>query len=139
MSTESQYTDIRAALTTQLSTMTGVPAVAWENASYTPVVGTPYLTPSVLWAEGSQAELGVAGRNWERGIYQITCVYPPNTGMGALNTMIGKLRDRFKRGTVLTYNGVTVTIRKVIVSGQSIDASGIRQPVSISFYTQVAN
>lgn len=150
MSTESQYTDIRAALTAQLSTMTGVPAVAWENSSYTPVVGTPYLIPNVLWAEGSQAELGASGRNWERGIYQITCVYPAGAGTGALNTMIGKLRDRFKRGTVLTYNGVIVTIRKVSVSPMSIDnsstagaavagISGASCAVSISFYSQVAN
>jgi len=136
---ETLYTDIRAALVTQLSTMTGVPAVAWENSTYSPVVGTPYLIPSVLWAEGSQAELGVNGRNWERGIYQITAVYPANAGVGLINAMAGKIRERFKRGTELVYNGVTVKIRKVYLGPQTIEAAGIQQPVSIAFYSQVAN
>ncbi len=70
------YTDIRAALEQRLSTMPGLPAVAWENVKYVPVVGTPYLEPALMWAEGAQAEIGATGRNWERGIYQITAVFP---------------------------------------------------------------
>jgi hypothetical protein len=128
---ETLYSDIRAALTAQLKTMPGLPDVAWENMPYTPVVGTPYLTPVILWAEGSQAELGVTGSNWERGIYQIACNYPPNQGSGALNAMLGKIRERFKRGTRLTYNGLTVTIRKVYPGPNGI--------ISIAFYCFAAN
>lgn len=138
MSTESQYTDIRAALATQLSTMTGVPDVAWENKAYTPT-GVPYLMPIVMWADSEVAEIGLSGSNRESGVYQITCVYPTNAGTGDLNTMLGKLRDRFKRGTKLVYNGITVTIRKCSLNPCTIDATGIRQPISVSFFTTISN
>lgn len=136
---ETQYTDIRAALTAQLNTMTGVPAVAWENSPYTPVVGIPYLKPTILWAESFQAELGVSGANNESGIYQITVNYPLNQGMAPINSMVGKLRSWFKRGTILTYNGLYVTIRKVSLGPLNTGDAWISQPVSISFYTRTSN
>ena len=139
MSTETQYIDIRAALTTQLSTMVGVPDVAWENNSYTPVANRPYLIPTILWAESTVAEIGTNGANRESGIYQITCIYPPNGGLNPIHTMLGKLRDRFKRGTQMAYNGIIVTVRKCSLNPHTIDASGIRQPISISFFTTISN
>lgn len=134
------YNDIRSALTKQLADMPAVPAVAWDNFAFTPTTGTPYLKPTILWAESSQAELGEAGRNWEQGVYQITCIYPKNEGSKSMLAMAGKIKDRFKRGTVLTFNAVTVTIRKVYLGPESPGAPDRTQlPISIAFYCQAAN
>lgn len=106
------YNDIRAALTARLMAMTDLPDVAWENTAYTPTVGVPYLVPSIMWGESFQAEYGTSGLNREVGIYQIRCVYPDGEGEGPLLNMIGRIKTHFKRGTTLTYNGLTVTVRK---------------------------
>lgn len=136
---ETMYSDIRTALSQRLETMPGVIAVAWENARFVPTTGVPYLIPSVMWGEAQQAEQGATGRNWEIGVYQITAVYPGGTGVTEINTMAGKIKERFKRGTVLTYNGVYVTVRKVYLNPQTITDAGVRQPISIPFYCQAAN
>jgi len=126
-----QYTDIRGALAARLHALEPGIVVAWENFSYTPVAGVPYLVPTMLWGEGVQAELGETGRNWETGIYQLMlCNIPEGEGINSLNTLAGTLRNHFKRGTTLVYNGVTVTVRKVYLTHNIL---------SIAFYTQVAN
>ena len=125
------YTDIRAALTAHLASMADLPEVAWENVGFTPTTGTPYLKPEILWSESFQSEIGTDGANRESGIYQITCSYPPGEGSGPLNAMLGKIRDRFKRGTTLTYNGLTVKIRKVYPGPGGI--------ISIAFYCTAPN
>ena len=133
------YTDIRAALEQRLSSLPGLPAVAWENVKYTPVVGTPYLEPIIMWAEATQAEIGVTGRNWERGIYQITAVYPLDKGSSALEVMTGNIREWFKRGTELQQNGLTVKVKNVYPGPRSTDNAGVRQPISIVFFCQTPN
>lgn len=126
------YSDIRAALANQLKDTTGIIAIAWENTKYTPVTGTPYLVPTLMMAEPSQATLGTDGLNQEMGIYQITIMnYPVDKGVGAQLGMAGKLKTRFKRGTILTYNDVQVRIRKAYLSGNNI--------VTVAFYSQVPN
>lgn len=127
---ETLYADIRAALTQHLKDMPGLPDVAWENMGYVPTVGVPYLKPDILWGESFQAEYGTNGANRESGIYQVACNYPPGEGTGPLNAMLGKLRERFKRGTTLTYNGLTVKIRKAYPSGNIM---------SIAFYCTAPN
>ena len=106
------YTDIRAALASHLMALPDLPDVAWENTAYTPEVGKPYLVPNVMWGESFQAEYGTNGLNREVGIYQIQCVYPDGEGAGPLNAMIDAVKTHFKRGTKITYNGLTVTITK---------------------------
>jgi hypothetical protein len=133
------YTDIRSALTARLLTLGGLPDVAWENKDYKPVLGTPYLRPEVLWAEPTQAAIGDAGANWEKGIYQITLVYPDGEGNGRINAMSGKLKDLFKRGTSLAANGLTVRIKKAYLGPQSVNKLGVEQPLSVQFYCQAPN
>lgn len=125
------YNDIREALTTHLEGMADLPEVAWENMPYTPTTHVPYLAPSVMWAEPTQAEFGTNGMNHERGIYQIACVYPEGQGTEQLNLMMGKLKVRFKRGTTLQANGLTVIVRKCYAN-----ANGV---VSIPFYCLAEN
>lgn len=138
MSTTS-YIDIRAALEQRLTAMPGIPAVAWENKGYDPVKGVPFLAPSILWAESSQAEIGTEGRNWETGIFQITMNYPTNQGPGPTATMAGLIREWFKRGTELSANGVTVKIKKAYLGPVGVTAVGISQPISIVFFSHTAN
>jgi hypothetical protein len=147
---ETVYTEIRAALSQHLKNMPGVYSIAWENAPFSTTIGQPYLIPTVLWTEGSQAELGANGRNWERGIYQITCIYPSGTGTGESTKFAGLVQQRFKRGTVLNFGSISLTVRKVYLGRTTNDNSssagsavsgttGYSMPISIAFYSQVEN
>jgi len=135
------YTDIRAALAARLNALTGKPAVAWENVQYTPVLGTPYLAPFLMMGEPSVATIGTDGTNQEVGIYQITLAnYPTNAGTGAILAMAGSIKYWFKRGTILSHNGVNVRIRKCFIGNLDYsNTAGVQLPLSISFYTQVNN
>ena len=135
------YIDIRAALTNHLKALPGLPEVAYENKSYNPIVGQAYIRPALLWGESFQAEQGPNGRNWECGVYQLSCVCPADKGAGPILVILGQLKDHFKRGTELSYNGVVVKIRKVHLSGLPPRSEGPNYeiPLSISFYCQADN
>lgn len=129
---ETLYIDIRAALSAHLKDMVGVIAVAWENMQYVPVTDVPYLIPALMMSEPSQATLGTDGLNHESGIYQITIAnYATGKGSAAQLLMAGKLKERFKRGTILTSNGVILRIRKTSLTANSI--------ISIYFSSYVTN
>lgn len=126
------YIDIRRALSEHLKTMPDVVDIAWENVAYTPTLDTPYLIPALMMAECFQAEIGIAGLNQESGIYQLTLVNcPSGRGINTNLDIMGKLKERFKRGTILTHNGVSVRVRKTYLTGDNI--------ISVAFYTQVPN
>ena len=42
------YTNIQAALDTELNTISGSPSIAWPNTAFTPTHGTLYLEPTLL-------------------------------------------------------------------------------------------
>jgi hypothetical protein len=127
---ETVYADIRAALTAHLLLLPSLPDVAWENSSFIPTPESIYLKPEIIWAEGDAAGIGPQAGNVERGIYQLAIVTPPNTGPSKLNELRGALREHFKRGTSLTYNGLTITVRKAY-PGPSM--------LSVAFYSYTDN
>jgi hypothetical protein len=135
----SPRSDIRAAFTTKLLTLPSLPSVAWENTPFTPVIGTPYLRPFLLPGEPVQAELGVSGQNRHVGIYQVSIYAPVGGGVGVINDLVDALCDHFKRGTVLTYSPITLTVEKSF-SGPTIQETDWQHvPISIRYYLLAAN
>ena len=70
------YRDIVGALETHLNTMVGVPSIAYENESFTPTLGTPYLrvynAPNIATVE----TLGNTAKASVTGVFYIDCIYP---------------------------------------------------------------
>tara|TARA_R110000868_G_scaffold402166_1_gene678280 strand:- start:341 stop:772 length:432 start_codon:yes stop_codon:yes gene_type:complete len=136
------FLDISAALSVNLNTyaVANSVAVAWENAQYSPVTGTKYLRETLLPTETLQVELGTAGIDETLGIYQVDAFTPSasNLGKGEAIMLADGIADQFKRGSVLTYNGVNVRIRSVSRGTGAIDGSWFIIPVFIAFksYTQ---
>jgi hypothetical protein len=102
---------VRRALEVALAAMTPALATAWENAPYTPVVGTPYQRVTLMLAEPDNPEMGSA-RYTEQGIFQIDLKYPLNGGPSAVTTRAELIRSTFYRGASFTSGGVTVNIEK---------------------------
>lgn len=135
----SVFLDISAALDGRLNTMTGKPAVSWENVSYTPVNGTLYIRPTLLAGDTNQASLGDSGTDQNIGIYQLDVFAPAGTGKGAAIVMADTIANQFKRGTVLTYSGVTVRVKNASRQAAINNADGWYQvPVVVTYisYTQ---
>ena len=126
------FNDIQAALDSRLSSYTGDYQVAWPNTNFEPEAGQTFLSPSFIPAETVQASLGSDGKDNTTGIYQIDVVYPAGSGR---STVPDGLADHFKRGTVLSYNGVNVRIRSVSISPALTEGAFHFVPISVDFYT----
>jgi hypothetical protein len=107
------FADIDTALDTQLGALLPLPAIAWENKTYTPALGTLYLRPTSLPGEVVQASLGDNGQDQNVGVYQVDVFAKPNTGKKAAIVQADLVADHFKRGTLLTHNSRSVRIRSV--------------------------
>lgn len=126
------FNDIQAAFDTKLGASVSDP-VAYPNIPYEPSAGTVYIRPTFLPAETTQASLGATGKDETNGIYQIEVVVP--RGSGRPQT-VDTVADAFKRGTVLTYNGVNVRVRSVSIGVALVtDTAWYSVPVSVNFQT----
>ena len=129
------FIDISAALDKHLNDMSGVPAVAWENIDYKPVVGTIYLRPTNLQGLSDPSTLGSAGQDRTSGIYQVDVFSPGDEGKNESITMADTVANRFKRDTEIVYNGRTVRIVRAS-RGRKQDVDGWHMiPVSIEYYS----
>jgi len=125
------FNDIQAALDTKLSTITSAP-IAYPNVPYKPQAGTTYIRASFLPTETLQASMGATGKDETNGIYQIDVVVPRGSGRPSL---LDTVADVFKRGTVLTYNGVKLRIRSVSIGSAITDEEWYFVPISVNFQT----
>lgn len=102
------------ALNARLNTLTFSPAIeiAWQGLKYVPVVGKPYLRPTLLRADPRQVTLGPAGYNRHEGFYQVDLFDKIDIGEDILLNKAAAIVAHFKRGTVLTREGFTVRIMR---------------------------
>lgn len=107
------FTDTNAALNTQLNNMVGKPPIAYPNNGYDPVKGTLYIMPTNINGDYEQVTLGASGQDQVISIYQIGIFAPSGVGRGTSTAMAELIANQFKRGTYLTYGGVTLRITAV--------------------------
>jgi len=103
--------DIFNAFTARLNTMSGLPAVAWENTVYVPTKGTPFIRPTLLPADTAGATMTTDKYS---GIFQIDVYEPAGAGWSAMVALLDAIADHFKPVTELTVN--TTTVRCLTVS-----------------------
>lgn len=107
------FTDIKAALNTQLNSMAGKPPIAWQNYGYEPVKGTLYIRPTDLSGSFEQVSLGAGGNDQVTSVYQVDIFAPSGQGSGASTAMAELIANQFKRGTYPAYGGLTLRVKSV--------------------------
>jgi len=129
---------IRAALEVALAAMTPPLATAYENAPYTPVVGTPYQRVTLLLAQPANEEFGPAYR--EQGFLQVDLNYPLNSGPAAASSRAQLIRSTFPCGASFTASGVTVHITRTpeIMPGR-VEEDRFVIPVRIQFHSRIGS
>ena len=130
---------IESAFSAKLLTLATLPSVAWPNVPFTPTVGVTFLKPHLLQGEPFQREIGTAGINEHGGIYQISIFTPAGNGPLESNTLRDALINHFKRGTVLTYNGVSTTVIKAFSGAKMEETDFLHTPIKIIYRTFATN
>jgi hypothetical protein len=99
---------IRAALETQLATVSPAISTAYENAEFTPVTGTPYQQVTLLPATPANVEMGPGYT--EQGIFQANLFYPNGSGPADAIARAELIRAAFPYAASFVSGGVTVNI-----------------------------
>ena len=130
----SVFLDISAALDAHLNTMVGLPPVAWENRSYTPVVGTLYVRPTNLQGVTvASSQSASKGQDVTIGVYQIDVFAEAGEGKNDAVTMADTIADQFKMDTELTYNSRLVRVASVSRGAANTDDGWYQIPVEVVY------
>lgn len=129
---------IRAALETQLATISPAIDTAYENTPYVPTTGTPYQQVTLLPATPANAEIGPA---WtEQGIFQINLFYPKDAGPAAAQARAELIRAAFPFRASFTSGAITVNIINTTEIGAARpDDDTFMVPVKIRWQARVAS
>lgn len=121
---------IEAALEKHLLTIPCIDT-AYENKTFEPKTGVPYQrinhltnTPLDITLERDLTE--------ERGIMQVSLLYPLNQGRVPAKTQAMAIRDAFKPPRILSAGGISIEIRRTpSIAGGMPDGDRYMVPVSI--------
>lgn len=126
------FTDTQAALDQRLSTVSGLPSVAWENILFKPVKGTTFIRPVMLSA-ASTMETIEARLQSNPGIYQIDVFVDTEKGPAALNTLVDTIFDHFKAINTLTEGTTDVWLQAISRSPAIRDESWFKGTILINY------
>jgi len=137
-------TEIRAALISRLIAVSPGAAIssssiAWENKSFTPVAGTRWYRATFLPGMAQAAAVGVDAQNRHYGLMQVDVCEPKNLGDALAGTEAERIATCYKRGTVLTYSGVSVRVERAYRGAAIPNEDWFMVPVLIEYRSDVAN
>jgi len=137
-------TEIRAALISRLIAVSPGAAIsssiiAWENKSFTPVAGTRWYRATFLPGMAQAAAVGVDAQNRHYGLMQIDVCEPKDNGDVLPGNEAERIATCYKRGTVLTYSGVSVRIERAYRGSAIPSEDWFMVPVLIEYRADVAN
>ena len=137
-------TEIRQALISQLVAASPgaalpVASVAWENKNFTPTVGTRWYRATFLPGISVAAAIGDGAQNRHVGVFQVDVIDQKDTGDMLAQTEAERIITCYKRGTVLTYSGVSVRVERSYRLAANQEDEWFVIPVIIEYRADVAN
>lgn len=130
------FTEIEQALGQRLSTMAGVPAIAWPNQDFKPPASGTYI--EFRHVPGERIDDTVAGGYpYQTGIVLLTVVTKAGGFNTAANTLAQSIANRFPKALRLAAGGGFVLMYAPAALGTGFqDGAYWRQPVSIRYLTE---
>jgi len=119
--------DVSSALDQHLSTMTGLPDVAWPNVNFNPDASKIHLQVSNLPADGTLYSFDYGQET--PGVYQVSVAAPTGNGHGAAQQMADKIRDHFASNRKIG----DVHIESINFGPAQFDEAWYVIPVSINY------
>jgi hypothetical protein len=131
------YKEVRAALETQVSIISGIPPIAYDNFNYVPTTGVTYITTYFNPFYRRPAVMGINPKQLYRGSLNILVYAPYGEGAGPAEDVANLLLEGFEATTDLPLVGVTgyVSIRSAERRGGDTDGSWYTSPVDIEWYS----
>ena len=113
MSVKQVHDALESRAVTACTAVSATMPVEYENVGFTPPNAAKYasLVGSFKVASEEEHTLGTAGTKLVRGTYQITLVYPLNSGDGVARTDLETLKGYFPLAQTTASAGQTVTVR----------------------------
>jgi hypothetical protein len=117
---------IRAALETHLSTISGLPYIAYENVPYEPTTGQSFIRVAYMPTLRRPAVRGLNPQQEYRGLLALNVYAPEGSGPAVCEDIVEKLFNAFEATTDIFYDNVTDLIltesegRLLLESGDSI-------------------
>jgi len=134
----SAFTEIRAALESEIGNIPGIPAAAqraWENARFEPTVGTTWVRMQLEPLEQRPAVRGSSPQMLYEGLFVVTAFSPQKEGPAAAETLADAIRGAFTVDDTFTAGTTTVRIRYAERDSGFSDGPWFGIPVYISWYT----
>ena len=128
------HSTIRAALESNLSSITDVPSIAYENVPFTPTTGENYIKVTFLPTSRRPAVRGLDPQQRYDGVFAIDCYVPEGAGPAAADTLAKNVMDAFEATTTLTHNSQSVSIDYAERMTGVHDSPFYFVPVSIGWY-----
>lgn len=126
--------DIRAALESNLSSITDVPSISYENVPFSPTTGQKYIKVMYIPITRRPAVRGLNPQQRYDGIFTIDCYVPEGNGPSEADTLAKNVMEAFEATTKLTHNDKTVFIDYAERSRGILDSPFFFVPVSIGWY-----
>lgn len=95
---------IRAALETHLSTISGLPDIAYENVPYEPTTGQSFIRVAYMPTVRRPAVRGRNPQQEYRGLLALNVYAPEGSGPAVCEDLVEKLLEGFEATTDITYN-----------------------------------
>jgi hypothetical protein len=126
--------DIRAALESQLSNISGLPSIAYENVSFNPTTGQNYIEVRYFPVSRRPTVRGLNPQQRYDGIFAINCYVPEGAGPSEADTLAKNVMEAFEATTKLTHNDKTVFIDYAERTEGIVDSPFYFVPVTIGWY-----
>ena len=126
--------DIRATLDTELSGVSGLPSIAYENAPFDQEAGNDHLRVAFFLTSRRPAVRGPNPQHRYEGLYQVTVAVPSDTGTGDALDYADLIMTAFDGSSDIEGASVTVSIEYAELGTPVFDEPFYLLPVQIAWY-----
>ena len=133
------HKDIRAALETHISKVSGLPKIAYENVAFSPTTGTSFIRVRYLPTISRPAVRGLNPQLRYQGVFAVTVFSPEGNGPSTADDYTNKIIDAFAATTDISFtNAQSETIKLSIDYAERqqglIDSPWYYVPINIGWY-----
>lgn len=133
------HNDIRAALESHLSNISGLPDIAYENVSFDPTTGTSYVKCQYVPTLRRPAVRGLNPQQRYQGIFAVTVYAPEGNGPATADATANTIIEAFEATTDISFTNAsseTITLSIDYAERQQgfVDSPWYYIPIDIGWY-----
>ena len=133
------HNDIRAALETELSTVPGLPSIAYENVTFNPVTGQSFMSCRYIPTLRRPAVRGLNPQQRYDGVFAVIAHAPEGNGPAVADDLANKVTEAFEATTKIQYTNtdletIIVSIDYAERQQGFVDSPWYYIPINIGWY-----